>query len=152
MAALLIGGLGLLVQAWSFGKFQNVVQREVDVSMSENVTRAFHAAERGDSAGVAATWSSAARAPSAEEVARFGEETLRRYGSFRSFSVVLRSPTGGATSGTFDVAATFGFERRELTGSARFTLGATPGALLPRARLDRIALDDADGELVLGAK
>lgn len=152
MAALLIGGLGLLLQAWGFGRFQSVVQAEVDASMAENVARAFHSAERGDSAGVAASWADAAKAPSADAVKRFGDETLRRYGAFRSFSVVLRSPTGGATSGSFEVAATFDFERRELTGSARFTLGPTPGALLPRARLNGITLDDVDGELTLGER
>jgi len=147
--ALAAGALSVLLQIWALEWGSAAFRRSTSAQLSRSVDALLLAAQRGDHEAFLAQWAVATDPPSAATVREFGAETLRRYGSYRSFTPVLSAPAGGGGT-SVELAVTFTFAERDLTGSIRYALVPNMGAFLPMPRITEVVIDDDAGRLALG--
>lgn len=146
IAAIAVSGGAMILQNELAVSYGQSFTRQLDGSARERVTSLMTAAEQGDANAAAKLFSRRIRPPTREAVERFGGELQRRYGRFQGMSIVARTPGGTFTAPTMTMAATFSFERRQLTGGVVFA----SEWLLPNVELLEVSLsDETDGELTL---
>jgi len=148
--ALIAGALSVLLQIWILEWGSSTFRQSTAAQLNRSVDALFLAAQRGDHVAFLAQWAVATDPPSEAVVKEFGAETLRRYGSYRSFTPVLSAPAQGSGGGSIELAVTFSFDQRDLTGSIRYALVPNMGAFMPMPRITEVVIDDDAGQLVLG--
>lgn len=148
--AVVAGTAALLLQMWALEWSASKLRRSTESELERVVDAAMAAAQAGDHTAVADLWADSAAAPSRETVVAFGNETLRRYGRYRSFTRTIQTPSRAPDGGGFEVAVVFSFSSRELTGSVRYALVPSMSSYLPLPRVREVVIDDQRGPLSLG--
>lgn len=147
LAAMLLGGAGLLVQGLAIDWFSARYRSEVESRSEANIDAVMRASQAGDLAAIAEAWGSRG---SAEALRRTGRESLERYGAFKGVSVVKWTYGGGLGETDLVAAVVWEFESRSLTGSFRMDLvpGTTLSDPYPRPRAAELVIsDDRFGDL-----
>ncbi|MGA1057535.1 MAG: DUF4190 domain-containing protein [Phycisphaerales bacterium] len=147
LAAMLLGGAGLLVQGLAIDWFSAKYRSEVESRSEVNIDAVMQAAQGGDLSAIAEAWGSRG---SAEALRRVGSDSLERYGAFKGVSVVKWTYGGGLGESDLVAAVVWEFESRSLTGSFRMELvpGTTLSDPFPRPRAAELVIsDDRFGDL-----
>jgi hypothetical protein len=147
LAAMLLGGAGLLVQGLAVDWFSAKYRSEVESRSEANIDAVMRASQTGDLAAIAEAWGSRG---AAEALRRVGSESLERYGAFKGVSVVKWTYGGGLEESDLVAAVVWEFESRSLTGSFRMELvpGTTLSDPFPRPRASELVIsDDRFGDL-----
>ena len=150
IVSLVVATASLLAQMWLLDWGASNIRQSTERELVRVVDTAMAAAQGGDGPAVLAMWATESDGPPLAAAEAFGEQTLRRYGAYQSFTTALSVPTRGSGGASFELAVTFEFARRDLTGSVRYTLVPTMNAFLPQPRLTEIVIDDDAGSLRLG--
>lgn len=152
LAAMVLGGLGLLGQGLAFDWLAGRFQEEVESRSLERMERLMEAAIAEDPEGVLEAWPRL-HGGRPQEVLDFVAESQSRYGPFESVSV--SGWTYGGDFGEPDLlaAALWRFRDRDLTGTFRMRL--VPGTSLvdpypTPVPLKLLIADDRLGDLRLG--
>lgn len=152
LTAMVLGGVGLLVQGLAFDWMASRFQSEVETRSLDRVERLVRAASVGDAGAVAEAWPRR-HGGRGDEVIAFGTEATRRYGPFESISV--SGWTYGGDFGEPDVlaATVWRFRDRDLTGTFRMRL--VPGTSLADpyptpVPLELLIADETLGDLRVG--
>lgn len=147
VAAMLLGGAGLLVQGFAIDWFSAKYRSEVESRSEAIVDSVMRAAQTDDAAAISAAWGGRDRTPALREL---GAATLDRYGAFKGVSVVRWTYGGGVGEADLVAAAVWAFESRSLTGSFRMELvpGSSISDPFPRPRpCELVISDDRFGDL-----
>lgn len=147
VAAMLLGGVGLLVQGLAIDWFSAKYRSEVETRSEAAIDAVMRAAQAGDVAAIVENWGG--RGATAA-LRRVGTETLERYGAFKAVSIVKWTYGGGLGESDLTAAVVWDFESRSLTGSFRMELvpGTTLSDPFPRPRPAELVIsDDRLGDL-----
>ncbi|MFZ9691554.1 MAG: DUF4190 domain-containing protein [Phycisphaerales bacterium] len=147
VAAMLLGGAGLLVQGIAIDWFSAKYRSEVESRSESSIDAVMRASQDGDGDAIAEHWGGRG---STAALRRLGAETLERYGTFKGVSVVKWTYGGGLGDSDLTAAVVWDFESRRLTGSFRMELvpGTTLSDPFPRPRPAELVIsDDRLGDL-----
>lgn len=147
IAAMLLGGAGLLLQGIAIDWFSAKYRSEVESRSEATIDGLLRAAQAGESEAIVEAWGGRERTSMLRAV---GAETLERYGPFKGVSVVKWTYGGGLGDADLIAAVVWEFESRRLTGSFRMELvpGTTISDPFPRPRPAEVLIsDDRLGDL-----
>jgi len=157
IAGLVLGGSGLVLQAYATEWIASTVRDRFDRDLREGIAEILAAvAADGDGGTPRGLARLAPDAPlSAADLVAFATDARTRYGEPDGLSVLSQVPTGTAWSQEVTAALVFGFRRdgrrEERTGSAVAAVVTPLGSFLPRLRIREVRIEDRiDGDLVLG--
>ncbi len=147
IAGILVGGIGLLLQAVALERIGVAVRETFDRDLRDGVA-AILAASDEPTARAALGSISSGSSISAAEVLAFSEAARRRFGDPDGVSVISQLPTGNAFRQEVTSAVVFGFRRdgrrAERTGSVTAEVVTPFGRILPTLRVLEISI--AGGE------
>lgn len=152
LAAMLLGGAGLLVQGLAIDWFSNRYRAEVESRSEARIDAVLRAAQSNEVEAIAEAWGSRG---SLGDLRSLGAATLDRYGAFKGASVVKWTYGSGLSQPDLTAAVVWEFERRSLTGSFRMELipGTSLGDPFPSPRPAEIVIsDDRGGDLRIGGE
>lgn len=154
IAGIILGGLGLVFQAFAAERLAISVREAFDRDLREGVG-AVLAATDDASSRIAIGSVSASSAVSAADIRDFAETCRRRFGQPDGVSIVSQVPTGDAFRQEVTAAVVFGFRleggRRERTGSVTAEIVTGFDRFLPSLRIVEISIGGGpEGDLRLG--
>ena len=147
IAAMLLGGAGLLLQGLVIDWFSAKYRSEVESRSETTIDELLRAAQAEDVAAIATAWGGRGQTSALRDL---GSETLERYGAFKWVSVVKWTYGGGLGDADLVAAVVWEFETRRLTGSFRMELvpGRSISDPFPQPRPAELVIsDDRLGEL-----
>ena len=147
IAAMLLGGAGLLLQGIAIDWFSAKYRSEVESRSETTIDGLLRAAQAGEAAAIVEAWGGRDQTSALRE---FGAEALDRYGAFKAVSVVKWTYGGGLGDADLIAAVVWEFESRRLTGSFRMELvpGTSISDPFPRPRPAEVVIsDDRLGDL-----
>ena len=147
IAAMLLGGAGLLLQGIAIDWFSAKYRSEVESRSEATIDGLLRAAQAGEAAAIVEAWGGRDQTSALREL---GGETLERYGPFKAVSVVKWTYGGGLGDADLIAAVVWEFESRRLTGSFRMELvpGTSISDPFPWPRPAEVVIsDDRLGDL-----
>ena len=147
LAAMLLGGAGMLLQGLVIDWFTNRFRETVELRSEAAIDALMRSATEADAEGVQANWGESS---SVAEVLELGGIARDRYGWFRGISVVGWTYGGGFAEPDVEAAVIWNFEGRDLTGSFRMRLvpGTTISDPFPTPMpIELLIADDREGPL-----
>ncbi len=144
-------GIGLsIVSTVGLSVLSRAISDSSRDTMVSSIEQTIATAIDGNMHAVPSAWASTSATPTSAQVSDFGKQMKERYGAFQRFKMTTSNVGGSLLRQEHEVAGIFVFERRELTGSAKFEVRAAAGESWPTFELQSILIEDHElGELRL---